>query len=157
MNFCLQRGLHPIAHDKTALTLGAMKNLIRSSFAALVFTGALVTLSPVNAQSVETTQTTTTSDGTVSEFGADRFVVKSTTSAEPLRYSYGTTTTYVDETGAPVSVKTVASGSPVTVYYTKVGDTMMASKVVVRKVVTAAPAPVIEEKKTTTTTTTIEK
>jgi hypothetical protein len=38
------------------------------------------------------------------------------------------------------------------VYYTQVGDTLVASKVIVRKTV-VAPAPVIETKKTTTTTT----
>jgi hypothetical protein len=58
----------------------------------------------------------------------------------------------VDENGAPVSLQTVKSGLPVTVYYTQVGDTLVASKVIVRKAV-VVPAPVIETKKTTTTTT----
>ena len=79
-------------------------------------------------------------------------MIRSATSPDPVRYSYSKTTTYVDETGAPVSIETVKSGLPVTVYYVKVGDRMMASKVIVRK---AAPVivPSIEEKKTTTTTT----
>ena len=103
---------------------------------------------------VETTTTTTNAAGTISEFGADILVIKTETAPEPIRYSYTTKTVYVDETGAPVTLTTVKSGLPVTVYYTKVGDKMVASKVVVRKVVVKPAAPVIEEKKTTTTTTT---
>ena len=100
--------------------------------------------------------TTTTTAGTISEFGPETIIVRSETSPEPIRYSYSKTTTYVDETGAPVSIETVKSGLPVTVHYTKVGDRMVASKVIVRKAV-VKEAPLIEEKKTTTTTTTTEK
>ena len=109
---------------------------------------------------VETTTTTTNAGGVISEFGPDILVLKTETAPEPIRYTYTTKTVYVDETGAPVTMTTVKSGLPVTVYYTKVGDKMVASKVVVKKTVvkTVAPvAPVIEEKKTTTTTTTTEK
>ena len=109
---------------------------------------------------VETTTTTTNAGGVISEFGPDILVLKTEAAPEPIRYTYTTKTVYVDETGAPVTMTTVKSGLPVTVYYTKVGDKMVASKVVVKKTVvkTVAPvAPVIEEKKTTTTTTTTEK
>ena len=97
--------------------------------------------------------TTTTTAGTISEFGPETIIVRSETSPDPVRYSYSKTTTYVDETGAPVSIETVKSGLPVTVHYSKVGDGMMATKVIVRKAVLKT-APAIEEKKTTTTTTT---
>ena len=101
---------------------------------------------------------TTTSAGTISEFSPETIVIRSETSPEPLRYSYSKTTTYVDETGAPVTIETVKSGLPVTVHYTKVGDRLVASRVVVRKATVVAPvAPTIIEKKTTTTTTTEEK
>jgi hypothetical protein len=107
------------------------------------------------AQSTTTT-TSTTSAGTVSEFTPDAITVRSTTSTSPVSYSYSKTTTYVDESGNPVSVETVKSGMPVTVYYTQDGDRMVASKVVVKKTTTtdAPGAPVEEVKKTTTTTTT---
>ncbi len=108
---------------------------------------------PAPAQPSETTWIT--SAGTISEFGPKTIIVKTETSPDPLRYSYSKTTTYVDEKGNPVSMETVKSGLPVTVFYTKVGDTMAASKVIVRKTAAApTPVPVIEEKKTTTTTTT---
>lgn len=106
---------------------------------------------------VKETTTTTTTAGTISEFGPETIIVRSETSPEPIRYTYSKTTTYVDETGAPVSIETVKSGLPVTVHYTKVGDKMVASRVIVRKAVVVKEAPVIEEKKTTTTTTTEKK
>ncbi len=109
------------------------------------------------AQATVETTTTTNTGGTISEFGPDILVIKTEAAPEPIRYTYTTKTVYVDEAGAPVTLTTVKSGLPVTVYYTKVGDKMVASKVVVRKVVVKPTAPVIEEKKTTTTTTTTEK
>jgi endonuclease YncB( thermonuclease family) len=96
--------------------------------------------------------TAVTAVGTISDFGPEMLVIRSGTSAEPIRYSYTKTTAYIDEAGRPVSVETVKSGLPVTVYYTKLGDRMVVSKVVVRKPVADA-APLIEEKKTTTTVT----
>ena len=106
---------------------------------------------------VETTTTTTNTAGTISEFGPEVLVIKSETAPEPIRYTYSTKTVYVDEAGAPVTLTTVKSGLPVTVYYSKVGDKMVASKVVVRKTIVKPVAPVIEEKKTTTTTTTTKE
>ncbi len=117
----------------------------------------LITANVTFAQTaVQQTTTTTTSAGTISEFGPETIIIRSEASPEPIRYSYSKTTTYVDETGAPVSIETVKSGLPVTVYYMKVGDRMVASKVIVRKAVVKA-APEVEVKKSTTTTTTTDK
>ncbi len=80
--------------------------------------------------------TTTESVGTVSQFNPDTIVIKSETTTSPTQYHYTKSTTYVDENGAPVSIETVKSGQPVTVYYTKEGDKMTANKVVVRKTTT---------------------
>jgi hypothetical protein len=68
-----------------------------------------------------------------------------------MNYSYTKSTTYVDETGAPVSIETVKSGLPVKVYYTREGDRMIANKVVVRKTTTRTIKPSTEETTTTTT------
>jgi hypothetical protein len=72
-----------------------------------------------------------------------------------VSYSYSKTTTYVDQNGNPVSMETVKSGLPVTVYYTQDGDKMVASKVVVQRTTTSdtSSAPTSETKKSTTTTT----
>ena len=102
--------------------------------------------------------TTTETAGTISELGQDTIVVRTETSSSPLRYSSTKSTTYVDETGAPVSVETVKSGLPVTVYYTRDGDRMIANKVVVRRTTTTTSgAPLTETKRTRTTTTTESK
>jgi hypothetical protein len=86
-----------------------------------------------------TTTTTTTSSGTISQFGPESIVVKTTTSTDPISYSYTKTTTYVDEKGNPVSIETVQAGLPVTIYYDKAGNKMVATKVVVTKAVLADP------------------
>lgn len=118
--------------------------------ASLAIAISLVATNFAAAQTVVKETVTTNAAGTISEFNPDTIVIRSETSASPVRYYYTDTTTYVDESGAPVTVKTVKSGLPVTVYYTKVGDRMVASKVIVRKAVTAP----VEETTTKTTTTT---
>jgi hypothetical protein len=100
-----------------------------------------------------TQTTTTTSEGTISEFSPNTIIVKTQDAAAPVSYSYSKTTTYVDENGNPVSMETVKSGLPVTVYYVKDGDNLVASKVVVRTSV-IVPAPAVQVSKSTTTTTT---
>lgn len=132
----------------------------RHLFAITTLGFALGSTMTSQAQTVVQTQTTTNSAGTISEFGPETIVIRSETAPEPLRYSYTKSTTYVDETGAPVTIETVKSGLPVTVYYSEVGDRRVASRVVVRRsTVSPAPvapvAPAVVEKKTTTTTTTV--
>lgn len=100
-------------------------------------TGTILTLGSLAIAADEViTTTTTNTGGTISEFSPDTLVIRSETSPEPIRYSYTKTTTYVDEAGAPVSLETVKSGLPVTVYYVKQGDRMVANKVIVRKMKT---------------------
>ena len=116
-------------------------------------TAAILTTSAVG-QTAVTTTSATTSAGTISEFSPDYFVIRSETSTTPMRYTYSKSTTYVDESGAPVSLETVKSGLPVTVYYTRDGDNMVATKVIVRKAVTSDEGGTTIQRKTTTTTTT---
>jgi len=88
------------------------------------------------AQQETETVTKTETVGTVSEVSPDTIVVQTQTTKSPLTYSYTKTTTYVDETGAPVTIETVKSGQPVTVYYTLEDGRMIANKVVVHKTTT---------------------
>ena len=97
-----------------------------------------------------TSETTTTTMGTISDFGDQRIVVRTESAPEPLSYTYSKTTTYVDEAGAPVSMEMVKSGLPVTIHYSKVGDAMVANKVIVRKRTTTTPAGRSETATTTT-------
>lgn len=109
-----------------------ISNLARlASLSLVLFASSALAQSSV--KETTTTTTTTTSMGTISQFGPETIVLKSTTSTEPVSYSYTKTTTYVDESGKPVSVETVKSGLPVTIYYDKSGNKMVATKVVVRK------------------------
>ena len=133
-----------------------MKTKIRSLtlIAALATSAAL----PLGAfGQVVSESTTTTSNGTVSDFSPDSIVVHSESAAEPIHYSYSKQTTVVDEAGNPVDVSIVKTGVPVQVYYEGTGEHMVARKIVVHKVQTTSDAaPVVVEKKSTTTTTTTE-
>ena len=116
-----------------------IRNIGSATFLGVMLITAPATLVAQNAVESTTTTTTTPSVGTISDFNGNTIVVKTETSPAPVSYTYTKTTTYVDETGAPVSIETVKSGLPVTVYYTQDGDKMVASKVIVRKVVTTTP------------------
>ena len=87
---------------------------------------------PVEKTTRTETKTTTTM-GTVNEFSPERIIVRTETAADPITYRFNKTTTYVDESGAPVSVELIKSGLPVTIHYTTEGDSRIASKVVVRR------------------------
>jgi len=130
-----------------------------SYIVAAAFAAILAMTDHATAQATVVQTTSTTSAGTITEFSPDSIVIRSETSPEPIHYVYRKTTTYVDETGNPVSMEVVKSGLPVTVQYIREGDQLIASKVIVRQAVTRVvpAAPVIEEKKTTTTTTTTTK
>jgi hypothetical protein len=122
---------------------------------ALAFVTALPSLAQVTVketkETIETTpespairETTTTTTGTISDFADERIVLRTETAKEPLTYSSTKTTTYVDEAGNRVAIEKVKSGLPVTVYYTKVGDEMIANKVIVRKTTTTTGRSDIE-------------
>jgi hypothetical protein len=128
-----------------------MKTFLTRSILAAVAATVLTTLS-ATAQTAVTT--TTTSAGTITEFSPDSLVIRTDTATAPLHYRYTKSTTYVDEAGNPVSVETVKSGLPVTVYYSGEGENMVATKVIVRKTVSTGGGTEVEHKSSTTTTTT---
>ena len=117
-----------------------MKSMIRN-LGRLSLLGVMLFATDALAQSAvketTTTTTTTSTSGTISQFGPGTIVVRTTTSTDPISYAYTKTTTYVDETGKPVSIETVKAGLPVTVYYDKAGSKMVATRVVVTKAVLA--------------------
>lgn len=125
-------GLDPMVNYGQAHSFEPMKNTLLKSLNALLVLTTLATGGITLAQNIEATTTTTTSEGTVSEFGPQGLVIKTATGSQPVRYISSETTNYVDENGNAVSAKLVTSGLPVTVYYTKVGDTLIATKIMVR-------------------------
>ncbi len=88
-------------------------------------------------EEVTTTRTTTSTTempGTITEFAPGQtVVVRSESGPEPARYIVNKQTTYVDETGAPLTVERIAPGAPVTVRYINEGGRMVASQIVVRQ------------------------
>jgi len=126
-----------------------MKTLIAQLGAVAVL--GLLTVAPNMAfGQVASTTTTITTRGTVTELTPNAIAVKVKSSATPVRYAFTRTTTYVDENGNPVSIETVRTGVPVTVYYEKNGSGLVADKVVLRKSIVTTDAAV-----PTTTTTTV--
>jgi hypothetical protein len=86
-----------------------------------------------------TTTTTTSSSGTVSQLGPSSIVIKATPMSSPLTYEFNELTTYFDEVGNPVDLDVVKSGVPVTIYYSRQGDKMIANKVIVKQAMPAVP------------------
>ena len=94
-----------------------------------------------------TEKTTTRYSGTVSRVdpGSSTIILRSEAAPAPQTYTYTKQTTFVDEAGNTVTYEAIQN-RPVTVYYTKQGDSMIVSKVEV----TNKPGGVIERKETTT-------
>lgn len=111
---------------------------------------ALTLLSAPVSHGQEASTTVTTSTGTISEISPDRLIIHSRTEGSPSRYRYTKTTSYVDETGAPVSLEVVKSGLPVTVQYQRDGDELVATRVIVQRQ-TAVTGPTVIERNTTIT------
>jgi len=129
---------------------------------------------PVEQQETTVTTRPVITVGTVSTFGDGAVVIRTHDDAPPIRYTFSKTTRYVDAEGNTISSSYVREGTPVSVEYTRVGDQLIASKVIVKRVVRhhhedsdaaveqhttvtdtePAPAPTVVIKKTTTTTTT---
>jgi len=128
-----------------------MKTILKAVLASVL----LATSNSMMAQTSSTT-TTTTSSGTVREFGNGAITITSDASTPPVKYAYSKTTTYVDENGNPVSIETVRSGVPVTVYSMSAGGGLVATKVVVRKSVDVSPDGAVTRQTTTTTTPSME-
>jgi len=93
---------------------------------------ALSTSSP--AEDVVRTTTSTISGGTITEFSpSESVVIQSETTTTPVRYWVTRDTTWVDETGAPVTVERIQRGLPITVRYIHEGDRDIASRVIVHR------------------------
>lgn len=73
------------------------------------------------------------SAGTITEVSPGILVIEQPGASDtPIRYVNNTTTNYVNQAGEPVPPESVKPGTPVKIFYTKVGDTLVASKVEVQ-------------------------
>ena len=82
----------------------------------------------------ETTTTTTESTGTVTEFTPGQALILKTEAAEPMRYKFGKTVTYVTSDGRVIEASKIRKDSKVRVHYIKDGDDMLVDKVIVTDV-----------------------
>ena len=81
----------------------------------------------------ETTTTTTESTGTVTEFTPGQALILKTEAAEPMRYKFGKTVTYVTSDGRVIEASKIRKDSKVRVHYIKDGDDMVVDKVIVTR------------------------
>ena len=82
----------------------------------------------------ETTTTTTESTGTVTEFTPGQALILQTEAAEPMRYKFGKTVTYVTSDGKVIEASKIRKDSKVRVHYIKDGHNMVVDKVIVTEV-----------------------
>ena len=81
----------------------------------------------------ETTTTTTESTGTVTEFTPGQALILKTEAAQPLRYKFAKTVTYVTSDGQVIEASKIRKDSKVRVHYIKDGDDMVVDKVIVTR------------------------
>lgn len=73
-----------------------------------------------------------TVDGVVAEADSDDISIRTATSDGRVHYKAHDATAYVDESGNPVSRSSLKKGTPVTIYYERDGENLLATRVVVR-------------------------
>ncbi len=148
-----------------------MRHLPSTPF--LCIAAALVTGLPVFSGSAAVAATvevvaSPSASGVITDINPGMISVRVEKGGAPLHYAPSSTTTYVDEAGHTVTVESIKAGTPVEIFYTRVGDVLAASRVVVHQPVVIVHherehehgvhhtrrAPEVIEKKTTTTTTT---
>jgi hypothetical protein len=79
----------------------------------------------------QTSTTTTESFGTVTDFTPGDSLILKTEAAEPMRYKFGKTVTYVTSDGKVIEASKIRKNSKVRVHYLKQGDDMLVDKVIV--------------------------
>jgi histidinol-phosphate/aromatic aminotransferase/cobyric acid decarboxylase-like protein len=134
------------------MAVGAVSAIaLSTAFAQVTTTKETTTTSTGTGVSATTTTTGATLDatGTITTYSPDaEFVtVRTTSSAEPVKYYWDENVTIVDVAGQPVERKYLRADLPVKYTYVKRGDRMVVSKITVQK-------PITEIKETVTTTTT---
>jgi hypothetical protein len=119
------------------------KQILTIGVAAILLGVANVEVAQAQPPVVPTT--TVQSIGTVSAFSSSSIAIRSEPSERPIRYSASSTTTFMDENGAPVPLVMLKAGVPVMVDYVRLGDRLIARRVIVLRSLTAGPA-IVERK-----------
>lgn len=107
---------------------------------SLILTFCLAGILPVLTRASEPTQadplvlqeeTGVMAHGVILNISHRQVIILTPASREPIRYSHGEGTVYVDESDNPVTLAIVKSGIAVTVFYSEVENQRMANRVVV--------------------------
>ena len=118
-------------------------------------TSSTTTTTTAGGTGVNATTSTSTSEvsgtGTITTYtpGSEYIAVRTSTSAEPMKYYYTKKTVLVDPEGKTIEWSALRPDLPVTYSYVKDGDRMVVTKITVTKPVTS-----YKKEETTTTTTT---
>lgn len=106
------------------------------SFLSVAFATALMGLVAYGQTSSSSTTTTTTTESTgiVTEYTPGSALILKTEAAEPVRYKFGKTVTYVTSDGKVIEASKIRKDSKVRVHYIKEGDDMVVDKVIVTEV-----------------------
>ena len=118
-----------------------IKTIVSITFATALIGSAAIgqtssSSTTVATQPSGTTETTTTTEsfGTVTEFTPGQHLFLKTEAAQPVRYKFGKTVTYVTTDGQVIEASKVKKDSKVRVHYVKQGDDMLVDKVIVTDV-----------------------
>jgi hypothetical protein len=111
-----------------------IKSFISVAFATIligtVAYGQTSTSSTTVATGTETTTTATDNMGTVTEITPGQTMMLKTEAAEPVRYKFSKSVTYVTTDGKVIKASKIVKDSKVRVHYVKDGDDMMVDKVI---------------------------
>lgn len=115
-----------------------IKSIVSAAFATVLIgsvaygqTSSSSTTVATGANGTTETTTTTETVGTVTDFTPGQAVVLKTEAAEPVRYKFSNTVTYVTADGGVIDPSQVRKDSKVRVHYVKSGDDMLVDKVIV--------------------------
>ena len=101
---------------------------------ALAQTSTTSTTATLGAKGVSETTTTTESTGVVTEFTPGHGFFLKTEAAQPVRYKFAKTVTYMTSDGKVIEASKIKKDSKVHVHYIKDGDDMLVDKVTVTEV-----------------------
>src|SRR5688572_13145786 len=92
-----------------------------AAFSSATAQTSVTTATGVDGTASVTATSTTTAVGTISEYTPSGLLIASQSGGTPMRYGITKTTTYVDESGAPIAPTMIKPGIPVTVHYAQQG------------------------------------
>src|ERR1700682_2167995 len=133
-NLCRHPGIRKFSLMIKAILSVTFATALMGSMAYAQTSSSSTTVATGTNGTTETTTTTTESTGVVTEFTPGQSFFLKTEAAQPVRYKFGKTVTYVTSDGRVIEASKIKKDSKVRVHYLKEGDDMVADKVIVTEV-----------------------